>query len=71
MYEIQDSSGRLVVVMRMFLRHTGGRHCVFRDGKCVGTFEDHGEARRFAVELAGGEDIGSYAPTSSTNNDLV
>ena len=54
MIEIQDSSGRLIVVLPVRLRHAGGAACVFLDGKLVAEFPSIGEAARHARMLAEG-----------------
>jgi hypothetical protein len=71
MYEIKEPSGRLIIVMPIYFRDTGRRHYVFRVGKYVVAFEDHGEARRFAGVLAKGGTTDPYAATCGTNNDLA
>jgi hypothetical protein len=52
MIEIQDSDGRLIVVLPVRLRHAGSMACVFVDGRVVGEFKTVGEAARHARELA-------------------
>jgi len=52
MIELQDSGGRLVVVLPMRLRHGGNRACVFVDGRLVGEYGTFGEAARHARSLA-------------------
>jgi hypothetical protein len=52
MIEINDSAGRLIVVLPMRLRHAGRFVCVFVDGRMVAEFRSVGEAAKYAKELA-------------------
>ena len=51
MYELQDSTGRLIVVFPMRMKHYGRVICVFVDGKCVADFRTFREAVQFARAL--------------------
>jgi prepilin-type processing-associated H-X9-DG protein len=54
MYELQDPTGRLIVVLPMTLKHYGRVNCLFIDGKCVEQYKTFGEATRHARALADG-----------------
>jgi hypothetical protein len=54
MIEIQDYSGRLIVVMPMRVRHAGTIACVIIDGRKVADFPTMTEAARHARSLAQG-----------------
>ena len=54
MFEIQDSDGRLIIVMAMRVRHSGKLAHVFVDGRRVAEFKTVGEAVRHARSLAEG-----------------
>lgn len=55
MIEINDSDGRLIVVLPIRLRHAGRLACVFVDGKKVAEFKAVDEAARYARSIAQGE----------------
>ena len=52
MYELQDSTGRLIVVLPMRLKHYGRIVCVFVNGQCVAKFRTFREAAKHARGLA-------------------
>jgi prepilin-type processing-associated H-X9-DG protein len=48
MYELQDSTGRIIVVLPMRMKHYGRLICVFVDGHCVAEFSTFGAAVKYA-----------------------
>ena len=69
MLEIHDSSGRLIVVMSMRIRHAGRLAYVFVDGKKVAEFRSVGEAARHARSLAQGRFIELSGPPPTPGDD--
>ena len=63
MIEIQDSIGRLIVVLSMRLRHAGKAVYVFVDGRKVAEFPSFTEAARHARSLAQGRFIEQSGPS--------
>lgn len=51
MIEIQDSTGRLIIILSMRIRHAGRLAYVFVDGRKVAEFASMGEAARHARSL--------------------
>jgi hypothetical protein len=55
MFEIQDSSGRLIVVLSMRVRHVGKAVYVFVDGRKGAEFTSFNETARHARLIAQGK----------------
>jgi hypothetical protein len=69
MIEIQDPSGRLIVVLPMRVRHAGRIVCVFVDGRMVAEYKTVGEAMRYARSLAQGEYVEQSGPPATLADD--
>jgi len=69
MIEIQDSAGRLIVVMPMRVRHAGKAVYVFVDGRMVAEFPSVREAARHARSLAQGEYVEQSGPPAILAED--
>lgn len=69
MIQIQDSNGRLIVVLPMRVRHAGKAAYVFVDGKIAAEFRSVGEAARHARSLARGEYPESAGPPGAPDDD--
>jgi prepilin-type processing-associated H-X9-DG protein len=54
MYELQDPTGRLIVVLPMTLKHYGRVNCLYVDGKLIAQHKTFAEAVRHARDLAEG-----------------
>lgn len=69
MIEIHNTSGRLIVVLPMRIRHAGRLAYVFIDGKKVAEFPTVGQAARYARSLAQGDYTESSGPLTMIDDD--